>query len=97
MSSSTPRQPQPSRCGCAWLRRDGGEDVAMTELTPGLSSLKDPLVWHVAVFAILIAFALGQVVAAVYMATFRGLSYSRATVHGMALGSVVACMLMLAV
>jgi uncharacterized membrane protein YhiD involved in acid resistance len=68
----------------------------MTELA-GLSSAADPLVWRKIVFAMLLAFSLGQVVAAVYMATFRGLSYSRATVHAMALGSVVTCMLMLAV
>ncbi len=53
--------------------------------------------WRAAIFAMLLAFGLGQVVAAVYMATFRGLSYSRAIVHGMALCSVVTCMLMLAV
>jgi hypothetical protein len=57
----------------------------------------EPSSWHAAIFAILLAFGLGQVIAAMYMATFRGLSYSRATVHGMALSSVVTCMLMLAV
>ncbi len=62
-----------------------------------LSSAADPLVWRKVVFAMLLAFGLGQVVAAVYMMTFRGLSYSRATVHAMAMGSVVSCMLMLAV
>jgi uncharacterized membrane protein YhiD involved in acid resistance len=68
----------------------------MPELA-GLTSASDPLVWRKVVFAMLLAFALGQVIAAVYMATFRGLSYSRATVHAMALSSVVTCMLMLAV
>lgn len=47
--------------------------------------------------ALLLAFGLGQVVAFVYMATFRGLSYSRTIVHSMAMGSVITCMLMLAV
>jgi hypothetical protein len=67
----------------------------MTELT----SLTDaePASWQAAAFAMLLAFGLGQVIAALYMATFRGLSYSRAMVHGMALSSVVTCMLMLAV
>jgi len=47
--------------------------------------------------AILLAFGLGQAIAAMYMATFRGLSYSRGMVHAMALSSVIACMIMLAV
>jgi len=63
----------------------------------GLSSSTDPVVWSGALISILLAFGLGQVVAAMYMATFRGLSYSRATVHAMALSSVITCMLMLAV
>jgi hypothetical protein len=53
--------------------------------------------WRRAVVALLLAFGLGQVIAAVYMATFRGLSYARTTVHGMAMGSIITCMLMLAV
>jgi len=53
--------------------------------------------WRKAAVALLLAFGLGQVIAAVYMATFRGLSYARTTVHGMAMGSVITCMLMLAV
>ncbi|MBK8253947.1 MAG: DUF4956 domain-containing protein [Polyangiaceae bacterium] len=50
-----------------------------------------------AVVALLLAFGLGQAIAAVYMATFRGLSYSRATVYTMAMGAVISCMLLLAV
>src|SRR5262249_52884583 len=42
-----------------------------------LANVTDPLVWRRVVFAMLLAFALGQTVAVVYMATFRGLSYSR--------------------
>jgi uncharacterized membrane protein YhiD involved in acid resistance len=53
--------------------------------------------WRKSAVALLLAFGLGQVIAAVYMATFRGLSYARTTVHGMAMGSVITCMLMLAV
>ncbi|MGK4001387.1 DUF4956 domain-containing protein [Sorangium sp. So ce1036] len=52
---------------------------------------------RVALVSLLLAFGLGQAVAVVYMATFRGLSYSRSAVHSMAMGSVIACMLMLAV
>jgi hypothetical protein len=62
----------------------------------GISDVES-LGWQSAMFAILLAFGLGQVIALVYMATFRGLSYSRAMVHGMALCSVVTCMLMQAV
>jgi len=53
--------------------------------------------WRKAVVSLLLAFGLGQAVAGVYMATFRGLSYSRTTVHGMAMGSIITCMMMLAV
>jgi len=53
--------------------------------------------WRKAVVALLLAFGLGQAIAGVYMATFRGLSYARTTVQGMALGSVITCMLMLAI
>ncbi|WP_437284168.1 DUF4956 domain-containing protein [Sorangium sp. So ce406] len=53
--------------------------------------------WRKAVVALLLAFGLGQTIAGVYMVTFRGLSYARTVVHGMAMGSVITCMLMLAV
>jgi len=53
--------------------------------------------WRKTAFALVLAFGLGQAVAFVYMATFRGLSYARTTVHSMAMGSVITCMLMLAV
>jgi len=57
----------------------------------------DVFAWRRALVSLLLAFGLGQAIAVVYMATFRGLSYSRSTVHGMAMGSVITCMLMLAV
>lgn len=63
----------------------------------GVAAATDPFSWRKVVVALLLAFALGQIVAGVYMLTFRGLSYARTTVHAMALGSVVTCMLMLAV
>jgi hypothetical protein len=67
----------------------------MTDLLLPLGT--DAFDWRRSLLALLLAFALGQVVALVYVATFRGLSYARTTVHGLALGSVVTCMLMLAV
>jgi len=57
----------------------------------------DPFEWRKALISLLLAFGLGQAIAVVYMATFRGLSYSRSTVHGMAMGGVMGCMLVLAV
>ncbi|MCP4872330.1 MAG: DUF4956 domain-containing protein [Proteobacteria bacterium] len=50
-----------------------------------------------ALLAIGLAFALAQVVSAVYIATFRGLSYSRSFVQGIPLGAIVTAMLMLAI
>jgi len=57
----------------------------------------DVFEWRKALVSLLLAFGLGQAVAGVYMATFRGLSYSRTTVHGMAMSSIITCMLMLSV
>jgi uncharacterized membrane protein YhiD involved in acid resistance len=70
----------------------------MTELYDTLDSLSQSGMfdWRKVVVALLLAFGLGQVVAAVYMATFRGLSYSRSTVLSMAMGSVISCMVVLA-
>ena len=53
--------------------------------------------WRTALVSILLAFALAQAIAAAYMKTFRGLSYSRTLVQGMPLGAIVTCMLMLAI
>ena len=58
---------------------------------------QDVFVWRKALLALLLAFGLGQTIAGVYMVTFRGLSYSRGTVHSMAMGSVITCMLLLSV
>ena len=58
---------------------------------------QDVFLWRKALLALLLAFGLGQAIAGVYMLTFRGLSYSRGTVHSMAMGSVITCMLLLAV
>lgn len=53
--------------------------------------------WQPVLFSILLAFALSQAVAAVYVWTFRGLSYSRGFVQTLALVSIVVCSLMLAI
>jgi uncharacterized membrane protein YhiD involved in acid resistance len=63
-----------------------------TAWTPGQA-----LPIEVALFSLLLAFILSQVIAAGYVWTFRGMSYSRSFVQTVALGSVVAAMLMLAI
>lgn len=50
-----------------------------------------------ALLGIGLAFALAQIVSAVYVVTFRGLSYSRSFVQGIPLGAIVTAMLMLAI
>jgi len=47
--------------------------------------------------ALLLSFGLAQIVAGVYILTFRGLSYTRTVVHSMAVGSLVPCMLLMAI
>lgn len=47
-------------------------------------------------FALIAAFLLGQLIAAVYVWTYRGMSYTRSYVHAIAIGAVVACVIMLA-
>jgi uncharacterized membrane protein YhiD involved in acid resistance len=64
-------------------------------LLPALQ--QDVFLWRKALVALVLAFGLGQAIAGIYVATFRGLSYARTTVHAMAMGSVVTCMLLLAV
>lgn len=49
------------------------------------------------VFALLLTFALAFVMATVYRWTFIGFSYSRSFVHTMVLGSMVVCMVILAI
>lgn len=53
--------------------------------------------WGAAALSCLLAFGLTQIIAGVYVWTYRGLSYSRTFVQGMALASIVTCMLMLAI
>jgi len=52
---------------------------------------------EMAALSLLLAFGLAQAVAAVYVWTFRGMSYSQGLVHAIVIGSIIACMLMLAV
>ena len=53
--------------------------------------------FQVAAFSLLLAFGLSQAIGAAYIYTFRGMSYSRSYVQAVALGSIVAAMLMLAI
>jgi hypothetical protein len=57
----------------------------------------DPFEWRTALVSLLLAFGLTQAIAGAYMWTFRGMSYSRTVVQGMAMASIITCMLMLAV
>ena len=50
-----------------------------------------------AALSLLLAFGLTQALGAVYVWTFRGMSYSQGLVHAIVLGSIIACMLMLAI
>lgn len=56
-----------------------------------------PTTIQTALLSLLLTFVLSQMVSAVYMWTFRGMSYSRSFVQTVAIGSIVACMLMLAI
>ncbi|MBN2053602.1 DUF4956 domain-containing protein [bacterium] len=55
------------------------------------------LEWHVALLSFLVAFLMSTLVAVVYTRTFRGLSYSRGLVQAMILGSLISCLLMIAI
>ncbi|MEZ4450388.1 MAG: DUF4956 domain-containing protein [Nannocystaceae bacterium] len=47
--------------------------------------------------SLLLSFGLSQAIAAIYVWTFRGMSYSQGLVHAIAAGGIVSCMLMLAI
>lgn len=53
--------------------------------------------WQVALMSFLMAFLLSSLIALMYERTFQGLSYSRGLVQSMILGSIVSCMLMIAI
>lgn len=67
----------------------------MEWLNPG--GVTAEVTWSTALLSCLMAFALTQAIAGIYIFTFRGLSYSRTLVQAMALGSIITCMLMLAI
>ncbi|MBN1998354.1 DUF4956 domain-containing protein [candidate division KSB1 bacterium] len=53
--------------------------------------------WQVGLLSFLIAFLLSSLIAIIYERTFQGLSYSRGLVQSMILGSIVSCLLMIAI
>lgn len=57
----------------------------------------EPFELKAAALSLLLAFGLTQALGAVYVWTFRGMSYSQGLVHAIVLGSIIACMLMLAI
>jgi hypothetical protein len=70
----------------------------MNDLNAFLSSAgADPLTLKSALLSLLLAFGLTQAIGVVYVWTFRGMSYSRSFVQAVAIGSIVAAMLMLAI
>lgn len=67
----------------------------MNELS--ISAVASTVTPEMAALSLLLAFALAQVIGAVYVWTFRGMSYSAGLVHAMIIGATVAAMLMLAI
>lgn len=57
----------------------------------------DQIEWHVALLSFLMSFVLSSLIAWIYERTFQGLSYSRGLVQSMILGSIVSCLLMIAI
>ena len=55
------------------------------------------LEWHTVLLSFLFAFALSSTVAMVYEKTFAGLSWSKGLVQSMILGSLISCLLMIAI
>jgi len=53
--------------------------------------------WQISLLSFLLAFVLSSVIALTYERTFQGLSYSRGLVQSMILGSIVSCLLMIAI
>jgi uncharacterized membrane protein YhiD involved in acid resistance len=55
------------------------------------------LEWHSVLLSFLLAFLLSSTVSLVYQRTFRGMSWSRGMVQSMVLGSLISCLLMIAI
>lgn len=53
--------------------------------------------WQITLLSFLLVFMFSSVIALVYERTFQGLSYSRGLVQSMILGSIVTCLLMIAI
>jgi uncharacterized membrane protein YhiD involved in acid resistance len=53
--------------------------------------------WQIALLSFLFAFLLSSIIAFFYERTFQGLSYSRGLVQSMILGSIVSCLIMIAI
>ncbi len=53
--------------------------------------------WQLSLLSFLLAFVLSSIIALMYERTFQGLSYSRGLVQSMVLGSIVSCLLMIAI
>lgn len=53
-----------------------------------------PPTFKLALFSLIAALLLSQVIAAVYVWTYRGMSYTRSYVHAISIAGVIACMLL---
>lgn len=71
-------------------------DVDLEQLQQAAGVNPSALSFEAALFALIAAFLLGQAIAAVYVWTYRGMSYTRSYVQAIAIGAVVACSIMLA-
>lgn len=56
-----------------------------------------PITFQSVLLALLLTYCLTQTLAAIYVWTFRGMSYTQGLVHAIVLGGIVACMLMVAI
>ncbi len=55
------------------------------------------LQWHTVLLSFMFALFLSSIIAIVYEKTFQGLSWSRGLMQGMVLGSIITCLLMIAI
>ncbi len=53
--------------------------------------------WHMVLLSLLFAFFLSSIIAIAYERTFQGLSWSRGLMQTMVLGSIITCLLMIAI
>lgn len=53
--------------------------------------------WQLAIVSFLLSFVLSSVIAYMYEHTFQGLSYTKGFVNSMVLGSIISCLLMIAI